>query len=315
MGEKVFWKHDILTVGEGNESVADSLWYTMPEKHALHTMFNFMHNDYQWNKPGDVKNVKSIKEPMNKYIEVFRKGGHLSLAFNNHDNPRMLNKLLANDMSKRYECATALSTLQMLWYGNAYIYQGDEFGMINGGYSKLDEFKDIGAINWAKEELAKNNGLSKEKIEEKLYWTSRDQSRSPIIWDNSNDHGFGSKNPWLGFSHNAQYSLENDIKSQKSIFKWMQKMISFRKENGELIQYGDLYPMYRDHEQLFAFFRQLGKRILKIFINFSSNSIELTNENCEGKIIINNYDSFNDKVLQPYQVIVLETKTRKSLIK
>lgn len=147
-------------------------------------------------------------------------------VMNNHDMPRLLSLWLPH--APRYQGATMLATLFSLLDGTQYIYQGEEFGMVNSDYSQIDEVNDVESINAYDKMVAA--GDSPQEVMAKINLISRDNPRVPLNWSNTEDRGFGSITPWIKFSTD-RFSLDEDLKSNQSIFKYYQQIIKWKKDN------------------------------------------------------------------------------------
>lgn len=194
--------------------------------------------------------------------------------------------------------------------GTPYIYQGEEFGMTDPKFNHIDEYRDVETHNYYK--IMKEKGMSEEAIMEIIKAKSRDNSRTPVQWDNSKNAGFTTGTPWINVADNyktinAQAALEDE----NSIFYFYQALIKLRKDY-EIITTGDYTLLTPDHDQVFAYLRTSGDEKLLVVNNFYGKETtysykeELSNE--EVNVLLSNYDepsrNLSELSLRPYESIV-----------
>ncbi len=214
------------TITEAEEMCTGGLTQVFHFEHLTTT--NIDGNKWDQSTPDYNRICEVILKWQNEY--------HLSQnwVMNNHDMPRLISLWL--DDSERYKSATLLATLFSLLRGTQYIYQGEEIGMANTTFKTIEDFNDVESLNAYDKMIA--NGISEEEAIHKLSIISRDNPRVPFNWTDQEDRGFGSVTPWITFNtdnHNAK----DDLVSTASIYEYYKQLISFKKQNYDLIN-GDI---------------------------------------------------------------------------
>jgi oligo-1,6-glucosidase len=312
MNRQVLSKYDIMTVGEtpGVDSETAKL-YVNEHRKELDMLFQFElmeinSGNEKWNlKPWKLTTFKSI---MYKWYEALKEQGWNSLFLNNHDQPRMVSRF-GNDKEYRVESAKMLATLLHTWQGTPYIYQGEEIGMTNVKFD-ISEYKDIEIINMFNEKVSK--GMNKEDLMKSIYAVGRDNARTPMQWDESENAGFTTGKPWLKVNPNyKEINVNNALKDKNSIFYYYQKLIKLRKQH-DVIVYGDVNLLYKDHENIFAYIRNLNNESVLVILNFFDKKVEFKLPKDihykEAELLISNYEVENSCInsiwLSPYEARV-----------
>ncbi|QQK08699.1 alpha,alpha-phosphotrehalase [Miniphocaeibacter halophilus] len=306
---------NMITVGEmSSTSIANCIEYTKPENKELNMAFNFHHLkvDYKDGEKWELApvNYKSLKEIFSTWqVEMQNRGGWSAWFWNNHDQPRAVSRF-TNDKEYRVQSAKLLANIIHLFRGTPYIFQGEEFGMTNGYFESIEEFRDYESINYYNILLEK--GKSKEEALNILSRRSRDNGRIPIHWDDTENSGFTRGTPWIKINENyLEINAKKDRESSNSIFKHYQKLISLRR-NLKLISHGNYREINTDIDKLFIFERYLDNEELICINNFSNEELiyEFNNNIFEkyknSKILISNYGDktfTNPLVLKPYESI------------
>ena len=312
MNQATFGSDDsFMTVGEMSSTTMENcVLYSSPDRQELSMTFNFHHLkvDYKdgqkWTlAPFDFEELKSLYHSWGK--EMSDKNGWSALFWNNHDQPRALNRFV-DIQHFRKEGATMLAASIHLSRGTPYIYMGEEIGMIDPDYDSMADYVDVESIN-AYQMLLKE-GKSEQEAFQIIQAKSRDNSRIPMQWDASENAGFSTGTPWLkaGKSY-KDINVENDI--QGPIFIFYQDLIRLRKEM-PIISEGSYKPAFEDSKQVYAFERQYEDEKLLVLNNFYATEIEIelpaTYQN--GQILISNYKDveLSEKILlKPYQTLAI----------
>ena len=192
--------------------------------------------------------------------------------------------------------------------GTPYCYYGDELGMTNIGFETIDEYKDISAINGYKKVV--NEGGDVAKYLRDLKFASRDNGRTPMQWDSSRNANFTSGTPWLPVNGNYKtINVTAEEKDQSSVLNHFKKMVQLRKDNAVLV-YGKYTLLAPDHEDIYAYTRELGDDRVLVLLNFSDHdsSIELAGIGSISETLINNFQEVDKEqsiiTLRPYQAII-----------
>ena len=226
-----------------------------------------------------------------------------ALFLENHDNSRVIERL--GDENYRYESATMLATMFYLLRGVSFIYQGQEIGLTNSFHESIDEFNDIETINYYLENKDKQ---SIKDLLEGFNYGSRDNARRPFPWNDSLNGGFTKGKPWLSlYSKYQEINLNNDLSSNKSIYKFYQKLFKLKLSTSALIN-GD-YQEILLNEECYIYQRKNEKEIYIVIINF--DKISLINLEAFGSyqiILSNNNRTGLDESFKPYECLVLKSR-------
>ena len=317
MNQATFGSDDsFMTVGEMSSTTMENcVLYSSPDRQELSMTFNFHHLkvDYKdgqkWTlAPFDFEELKSLYHSWGK--EMSDKNGWSALFWNNHDQPRALNRFV-DIQHFLNEGATMLAASIHLSRGTPYIYMGEEIGMVDPGYDSMTDYVDVESIN-AYQTLLKE-GKSEQEAFQIIQAKSRDNSRIPMQWDASENAGFSTGTPWLktGKSY-KDINVENDI--QGPIFTFYQNLIRLRKEM-PIISEGSYKPAFEDSKQVYAFERQYEDEKLLVLNNFYATEVEIdlpvVYQN--GQILISNYEDVevSEKILlKPYHSLALYLKSK-----
>ena len=302
---------DSMTVGEMSfTDIPNCIQYSNPESQELDMVFNFHHLkvDYEKGQKWTLKtfDFEELKTLFHTWGEGMSAGnGWSALFWNNHDQPRALNRFV-DVKNFRTEGATMLAAAIHLSRGTPYIYMGEEIGMVDPDFDSMADYVDVESINAYQELLAA--GKSEREAFAIIQAKSRDNSRTPMQWDASENAGFTTGTPWLKAGKTyKEINVENE-KSGK-IFRFYQDLIQLRKAL-PLIAEGDYKAAYQDSDKVYAFERQLDNQKLLVLNNFFPEevTIQLPANYQTGKVLISNYDEVElaeNLVLQPYQTLAI----------
>ena len=317
LNEETFGKDEaIMTVGEMSATnIENCILYTAPERHELSMAFNFHHlkvdyeNGQKWTlKNFDFEELKRLFHTWGK--EMSDHNGWSALFWNNHDQPRALNRFV-DVKNFRNEGATMLAASIHLSRGTPYIYMGEEIGMIDPDYDSMEDYADVESFNAY--QMLLNAGKTPEEAFKIIQVKSRDNSRTPMQWDDSENAGFTSGTPWLKAAKSySEINVNNEI--QGPIFTFYQKLIALRKKL-LLIAEGSYKPAYEDSQQVYAFERQLGDEKLLVLNNFYSDpiTVDVLPEYQNGEVLLSNYEVAQIAAvvaLRPYESLAIIVNKR-----
>lgn len=312
MNEATFGSDDsFMTVGEMSSTTIDNcVLYSAPERHELSMAFNFHHLkvDYEdgqkWTiYPFDFEELKRLYHTWGE--EMSERGGWSALFWNNHDQPRALNRFV--DVKHfRNEGATMLASSIHLSRGTPYIYMGEEIGMIDPDYDSMSDYVDVESLNAY--QILLDQGKSPEEALQIIKAKSRDNSRTPMQWDDSENAGFTTGTPWLkvGKSY-PEINVQKEIKGP--IFTFYQKLIQLRKEM-PIISKGAYKAALKDSQQVYAFERHLDGQKLLVLNNFypTKTHVDLPAGYEKGRVLLSNYQEDTvtaSLTLKPYQTLAI----------
>ena len=281
MNQEVLSKYDIMTVGEAfGVSTTDALHYVGKNEKELQMIFHFDHavprDETNFIHPAPEWTLPELKSIFQKWDTTLKNDGWNSIYWGNHDNPRILSRL---GDTKRYRVKSAkmLATILFTLRGTPYIYQGDEIGMTNCNFTKIEEYDDVQLKN------AWNSLIINQKQEPALFLKAankiaRDHARTPMQWNDSKNGGFNSREggkTWLKMNPNfKKINVKADSENPDSILNYYKKLIRFRKEN-TLLVYGAFEDILPDHEKIYAYTRSLDNDKLLIINNVSSEKMDI----------------------------------------
>ena len=314
LNRKTFGNKDIMTVGEmSSTTIENCIKYTNPERQELNSVFNFHHlkvdykNGEKWSDMKfDFIELKRIL--MDWQVNIAKGNGWNAIFWCNHDQPRVVTRF-GNDETEanRVKSAKMLAISLHMLQGTHYIYQGEEIGMTDPKFTSIDQYRDIETLNAYRS--LRNQGLDEETIMKVIGQKSRDNSRTPVQWTDEENAGFTTGTPWIGIPDNyREINVEAAIKDKNSIFYTYQQLIDIRHKH-DIITYGDVEPLYMDHQDLFIYKRKLDNEEWLIVANYTNDKVEIPEDiDMEGELIVANND-LNGNMLEPFDAFVVNLKS------
>lgn len=313
LNETTFGKDkSIVTVGEMSSTSSEQcILYTQPKRNELNMTFNFHHLkvDYidgnKWTKTEfDFKKLKNFLHTWG--YEMSENSGWNALFWNNHDQPRALNRFI--DIDKyRIIGAKMLATSIHLNRGTPYIYMGEEIGMVDPEFTSMDQYVDIESKNAYIEML--ENQIDEKQAFEIIKTKSRDNSRTPMQWTREQNGGFTEGVPWLSLGSSAkEINVETEL-NKGTLFNYYQKLIQLRKQY-PVISNGNYHSIEEDHSQIYGYVRRYKDELLLVLNNFYKECtiVKIPDIFMDGKILISNYPEQmvqKEIKLEPYQSIAI----------
>lgn len=304
--EKVFSKYDMFTVGECvfiNPKTA--LSYIEEGIDELNMIFQFDHmgaDNFLVKWFPRKFNLRKLKKAMSKWQYALENKGWNSLYFENHDQPRSINRFGSLEYHK--ESAKMLATYLLCHQGTPYIYQGQEIGMTNPNFEKLEDYKDIETKNiyHVGRKILK---FSHKEMMRRIKLMSRDNARTPMQWDDSIYSGFSKAKPWINVNENyKEINVENNLNNEDSILYYYKNLIKLKRENKTLI-YGNYIEHYKNSKSIAVYERNLENEKIVVVASFSKKDkkLKFPYNLSEYSIILSNYKK-NEEKLKPYEVRV-----------
>ncbi|MEK4710443.1 alpha,alpha-phosphotrehalase [Bacillus sp. FSL R10-2780] len=317
MNRNVFEGKDVITVGEMSSTTIDNcIKYSNPERNELSMTFSFHHlkvdypNGDKWTK-ADFDFIK-LKEIMSDWQSEMQKGGGWNALFwCNHDQPRIVSRF-GDDEKYRNESAKMLATAMHMLQGTPYIYQGEEIGMTNPNFHSIEQYRDVESLNIY--DIKQEEGLSREEIIEILKQKSRDNSRTPMQWNEEVNSGFTTSTPWISVAENfKEINVGKALEDKESVFYHYKKLIELRKKYNVITE-GKYDVLDGNHHKIWAYTRTVNNEVLLVINNFYGEEITYSapvNVQLDGmkqEVLLSNYkDSSKDITnlnLRPYESIV-----------
>lgn len=303
---------DIITVGEMSSTTMENCYKYAGEKTGeLSMVFTFHHLkvDFMGNEkwvlvPTDFMKLKQLI--FDWQINMEKNNAWNAVFWCNHDQPRVISRFGSDDKYHK-ESGKMLATLIHCLRGTPYIYQGEEIGMTNPHFKSIEQYRDVESLNHY--QILQDKGMTKEQALMILDVHSRDNSRTPMQWDDSINAGFTTGTPWIQTADNyTEINVKNSLEDKDSIFYYYQKLIQLRK-NYDAIAYGDIKPLLREDKRVFAYERNYKGQKLIVICNFypTTYEIELPYDLSNYKCILNNYknEAKAKKIaLKPYETLV-----------
>ena len=307
MTAHTFVRDNLISVGETWSATPEiAKLYSNPDGGELSMVFQFEHICLDQQEGKEKWDLAPL--PFHKFKEVWNKWqtelygcGWNSLFWDNHDLPRIVSRW-GDEGQYREESAKMLATLLHGVQGTPYIYQGEELGMTNVKY-ELEEYRDIELFGMYKERRAQ--GYTHEELMESIYAKTRDNARTPMQWDTTEQAGFTTGKPWIKVNPNyTEINAAEQVDRENSIFNYYRKLIQLRKELPVLTD-GKFTMLDMDHNQIFAYLRDNGEDKLLVVCNFYGNTVDYAvSEKAEDlELLIGNYteENMQTDVLRPYE--------------
>ena len=320
LNDKVLYLYDIMTVGEtsglGPEQALD---YIGNERHELNMVFQFEHMQLDSATGGTGKweltpwNLLDLKNIMSKWQTVLHEKGWNANYLCNHDQPRSVSRF-GNDGKYRKESAKMLATFLLTLEGTPYIYQGEEIGMTNPQFQSIQDYRDIETLNYYQQ--AVESGTPIDTIMEAIWKKSRDNSRTPMQWDDSHAAGFTTGMPWIMINSDyEEVNVQEALKDENSIYHYYRKLIALRKKH-EVFVYGEYKLLLPLDPDLYVYTRKFGEEMLLIILNFFDRTpvFKLPEElsGLSAKLLLSNYkvekEDLHEITLRAYEARIYELK-------
>ncbi len=304
---------EIITVGEMSSTSMENCYkYAGADTGELSMVFSFHHLkvDFVGNEkwvlvPFDFQKLKNI-------LFSWQTGMSDHNAWNavfwcNHDQPRVVSRF--GDEGEYWKpSAKMLGTVIHCLRGTPYVYQGEEIGMTNPGFTSLDQYRDVESINHF--HILRDRGLHEDSAYDILRVHSRDNSRTPMQWDASEGGGFSGAEPWISMNPNHKtINAASQVDDPDSIFAHYRKLIALRKQY-DVIANGDFAPLDMAHPSVLAYTRRTDREDLVVINNFYRKEADWT---CPVDLdgftcLLSNYADSRAETklhLRPYESLVL----------
>ncbi|MCS0542876.1 alpha-amylase family glycosyl hydrolase, partial [Aeromonas veronii] len=214
--------------------------------------------------------LTELKQIMSRWQKDLEGKGWNSLYLENHDQPRSVSRF-GDTKEYHKESAKMLATWLHMMQGTPFVYQGQELGMTNVSFDSIDDYKDIEIQNFYKDQIDQDN-FTKEEIMDAIHFRGRDNARTPMQWDDSENAGFTTGTPWIKVNPNFKdINVQTEIADPDSIYHYYKKLIGLRKNNPIMV-YGSYDLILEENEQIYAYTRTLGNETLLVITNFTKET-------------------------------------------
>ena len=316
-------REGILTVGETPfASTDDAVQYSCLDNTELNMVFQFEHMDLDNAEDGSKWSDRRIpllelKRSFSNWQRKLYGKAWNSLYWCNHDQPRVVSRL-GNDTDETWwsKSAKMLATCLHFMQGTPYVYQGEELGMTNYPFSDIRDFRDVESIN-AYHEYTETLHVDSDKMISYLRNKSRDNARTPMQWDETDEAGFTTGTPWMPVNPNyKRINAAAQIGDEDSVYNYYRKLISLRKEYPIIVN-GDFELVGEDDTAVFAYLRHWKDQILWVACNFTDRMQKIVSpssnhtEYRKWDVICTNYSPSGDAFekgqieLRPYEAVAV----------
>jgi oligo-1,6-glucosidase len=309
MNKEVLSKYNVMSVAEGTgNTLEDAHNMVDANRHELNMAYPFEGVDIA--KP-EGYSLLHFKQVFSKWDSTFEHDGWVAVFLANHDQARMVTRFGNDSAPYRELSSKMLTTFVMTMRGTPFYYNGDELGMTNIRFTKIEDYNDVGTRN--EYQYVKNNGGDTNAYIQRKAFESRDNGRTPFQWSNTTNAGFTTGTPWIKV--NPNYTTINEASEEKdpnSVLNYFRKVVQLRKDNLVLV-YGKYALLDKDNPKVYAYTREGEGEKLLILLNFSTTSstsdvgMDITN----AKLMLNNYkDAPSNNItgstitLRPYEALV-----------
>lgn len=314
MNREVLSKYDLITVGEtAGVTVDEAKKYAGFDTNELNMVFHFEHMGLDEDEHGKWTNhrfyLPDLKENFTKWQKELDGKAWNSLYWDNHDQPRAVSRWGNDSDEYRVVSAKMLATCLHMLQGTPYVFQGEELGMTNFTFTDISQTDDVEEKNNYKTLVEVEHVYTKEQMLEAISMRGRDNARTPMQWDDSENGGFTTGKPWFAVNPNySKINAKSQVNDPDSVYSYYKELIKLRKEN-DIIVYGTYDLLCPDDEKLYAYTRTLGDEKLLVLCNFSQDEIEVPQEikdmiSANKGILISNYKDGQADTLRPYEAVV-----------
>lgn len=309
MYQQVLSQYDVFAVSEGaGSSFEDAHDLVDEDRNELQMVYHFECVD-MGRDVDNLHTIKQFKQVHSLWDNSFEKDGWLAIFLANHDLPRIVSRFGDDRPQYRDAAAKMLNTFLLTMRGTPYCYFGDELGMTNIGFEKIEQYKDIAAINGYKK--ASTNGDDLDKYMRNLLAFSRDNSRTPMQWNDSEHAGFSKSLPWIPVNDNKSViNVDQQDTDEMSVLNHFRHLTKMRNSSLTLI-YGEYHLLLPEHESVYVYTRGADDDLIVVLLNFKDCpvNIKVPLDSIPNNVLINNYNdlhmSANNVKLLPYQALVL----------
>ena len=316
MNKKVLSHYNLITVGEASGvTLEEAKKYASADGSELNMVFQFEHvgsGPEGNNRFGKWDSHKMSLPVWKKILSKWQTGlegkAWNSLFLANHDQPRSVSWFGNDSAEYREISAKMLATCLHMMQGTPYVYQGEELGMCNAYFDKLEDYRDIESLN-AYKELTETCGVSHEEMMGYLKRISRDNARTPMQWDDSANAGFTTGTPWIKVNSNYKtVNAKQQTTDPDSVFSYYKELIRLRHEN-DIIVYGEYELLEPQNEEMFIYTRTWNNEQLMVLCNFTDKDVVIpaavmAQIPADAQILISNHVGNLEAVLRPYEARV-----------
>jgi oligo-1,6-glucosidase len=251
----------------------EAVLYTDPAREELDMVFQFEHVDLDSGPGGkwDIvpMSLVDLKRSLGKWQEGLAERGWNSLYLGNHDQPRCVSRFGNDSPQHREQSAKALATVLHLQRGTPYVFEGDELGLPNAGYTRIDQLRDIESLNHYAEAVAA--GQDPAAVMAALSAKGRDNARVPMPWNDGPHGGFTTGTPWLDAHPDAAtINAAAQVDDPDSVFGHYRRLIALRHQE-KAVSHGTFTMLVPDDERVYAYLREHEDTRVLVVANLSDD--------------------------------------------
>jgi oligo-1,6-glucosidase len=305
MNREVFSKYNVMSVAEGaGRSIQEAHELVDADRNELNMAYAFEAIDLAKSSGYDFLQFKNV---LSKWDSAFSDKGWLSIFLASHDQARLLSRWVKATPEQQPIAGKMLNTLLLSMRGTPYCYYGDELGMSNPGFTKLEDYRDGPALNDYAYRI--KNGATPAEVLAEMSFSCRDNGRTPMQWNSSPHAGFTSGTPWIAVNPNyTTLNVDAQERDENSPLQYFKKMIALRKEHKALV-HGKYTLLDASNTQVYAYTREWeGKKYL-VLLNFSNTqaSVNTGLDLKDAKLLINNYGKARDNTaMRPFEAAIYQ---------
>ena len=305
MNNEVLSKYDVMSVAEGaGNSFADAHDLVDSNRKELNMAYAFDGVDIASSKG---YSLLHFKEVFSRWDSAFAENGWLSIFLANHDQARMVSRFGNDNPAYRELSSKMLTTFIMTMRGTPYYYNGDELGMTNAGFTKIEDYRDMPTLNEYQHQ--KNISGDMQKFMKEIQFSCRDNGRTPFQWDSSANAGFSIGMPWIKVNPNYKtINASAEESDANSCLNYFRKIVKLRKDNPVLV-YGKYELLDKTNPNVYAYTRTMNGKKFLVLLNFTSksSSINIAMDLSKAKLLIDDYaEASTNGQLKPYEVMVYD---------
>ncbi|MBQ1786920.1 MAG: alpha-glucosidase [Turicibacter sp.] len=305
--ENTFAKYDIMTVGEANGvKVEDANLWVGEEEGKFNMVFQFESLGLWKDQSSEGTDICELKRSLTKWQKGLEGIGWNALFIENHDLPRIVSSL-GDDVNYWKESATSLGMMYFMMQGTPFIYQGQEIGMTNVVFDKVEDYQDVQSTGLYYSKL--EQGMAHEDIMEIIRATARGNTRTPMQWNSESNAGFTTGTPWIGVNPNyPQINVEAQEEDPDSILNFYKEMVTLRKSD-DVFMYGTYDLVQENHPEIYAYTRTLGGKRVLILCNLKGKDTSIDLENISvssdqlllANITVEEHESMTELNFKPFE--------------
>ena len=204
------------------------------------------------------------KDFIDEFEKSLTKNDIPNYSLGNHDWSRLSSRIGSQNIRV---AAMMLLTLR----GIAFIYQGEEIGMVDG----------IVPADRVKDPLGNETDTNRE---------GRDRARTPMHWKNKKNAGFSrNEETWLPISSSyKKINIKDQEKDPRSVLNLYKTLIKYKK-NLVALKEGSYESIDSKDRELFIYARKKKDKEVIIALNFSNKEKNINIRNSEAKILCSTY--------------------------